>query len=184
MTTSLTLGRWYALAVTPGREAKIRAKILDRLERRGVSVPGLTIVCPEEEIIVEGTNGDPERKTRMSLPGYLLAHCRKLDENAVNQMSAVAGVIEFLGGNENPTQLPPSEVTKILGTDGSPTTSRVSQVSLFSEGDSVWIIEGPLSDFPGKIVTLNEGSGIAKVEVEIFGRTTPAEVKLRQLRRD
>jgi len=62
--------------------------------------------------------------------------------------------------------------------------ARATQASLFSEGDSVRIIEGPFSDFTGKIMSLNEATGVAKVEVEIFGRSTPAEVKLRQLRRD
>lgn len=185
MTTSLNLGRWYALAVTPGRESKIRAKILDRLERRGITVPGLSLICPEEETVIDGADGEPQRKTRMSLPGYVLLHCRSMKEDAINQIAAVSGVIEFLGGNEHPTQLPPSEVTKILGTDGSSTVSRkTTQASLFSEGDSVRIIEGPLADFPGRIVSLNENSGVAKVEVEIFGRATSAEVKLRQLRRE
>lgn len=184
MTTSLTLGRWYALAVTPGRESAIRAKILDRLEKRGITVPGLTLVCPEEETVIEGANGEPERKTRMSLPGYVLLHCRSMKEDAVNQIASAPGVIEFLGGNENPTQLRPEEVTKILGSDGSTTASRKVQASIFNEGDDVRIIEGPLADFPGRIVSLNENTGKAHVEVEIFGRATSAEVKLRQLRRD
>lgn len=184
MKTSLTLGRWYALAVTPGRETKIRAKIHDRLEKRGVTVPGLVLICPEEETVIEGANGEPRRRTKMSLPGYVLLHCRSMKEDAINMIASVGGVIEFLGGNEHPTQLPPSEVSKILGTDGNPTVARKTQASLFSEGDSVRIIEGPLTDFPGRIVSLNESGGVAKVEVEIFGRATSAEVKLRQLRRD
>lgn len=184
MNASLSTGRWYAIAVTPGREAKIRERILDRLERRSVTVPNLTLICPEEEEVVMNAKGERERKTRMSMPGYILAHCRALPEEAITHMTSVSGVLEFLGGNEKPTQLPRAEVDRILGTSAAGKSSEGrSGGSLFSVGDTVKIIEGPLADFNGAITELNEDAGTAKVEVEIFGRSTPAEVQLRQLRK-
>ena len=175
-------GAWYALAVTPGRESKIRERILDRLDRRGITVPELSIVCPEEEVIVDSPKGDPERKRRMSMPGYLLLFCRRLNEDAINTMVLVSGVIEFLGGNQKPTALPDQEVDKLVGADHQARPAAVKKVSIFHEGDEVRIIEGPLSDFTGKLSQVNEDTGLAHVDVEIFGRLTPTQVKLRQLR--
>ena len=180
--TLSSLGAWYALAVAPGRERKIREHILDLLERNDLMLPELSIVCPEEEIVIDGPQGETERKRRTSMPGYLLVHCRRLSEDVINTMVRVAGVTQFLGGNERPSALAPSEVDRLVGSSGSGGPAIVKRTSLFNQGDEVRIMEGPLADFTGKIIEINNDTGMAQVEVEIFGRATPTQVKIRSLK--
>lgn len=182
MISSAQIGSWYALAVNAGQERRIRERILDRLERRGVSDPSLSIVAPEEEVVVR-SGGEATKRRRMSLPGYLLVYGRQLREETLGEMPRVKGVLGFLGGNECPTPLPQYEIDKLLGTASNDGVRRVKTQSLFSVGDRVTIVDGPFADFTGIIAELNEDKGTARVEIEIFGRKTPAEVQVRSLSR-
>lgn len=174
-------GTWYALAVNSGQEKRIRERILDRLERAKISVPGLSIMAPEEEIVVR-VGAQAERKRRMAMPGYLLLYSsREVPKAAFPEIERVRGVLQFLGQDDNPLPLPQSEVEKILGGDtGSPVSQKSS--SLFSAGDEVQILDGPMTEFTGTIVQVDETKEEAKIEVEIFGRATKATVPLRSLR--
>ena len=53
----------------------------------------------------------------------------------------------------------------------------------FAEGDLVQVISGPLDSFCGKVITLNEATQKALVNVEMFGRNTDVEVDFVQLRK-
>jgi len=173
----MNLTNWYALAVAPGREDKVRKTILTRLDRRGVTIPNLALICPEEEVVV--SNGkERETKKKMQLPGYILLSCRSLDGKAVSTIAGASGVLEFLGGNDNPVKLPHKEVSQMLG-EG---TSKRRTEKLFSIGDRVTIIDGPFSDFSATITELAPDQERVHVEIEIFGRVTPAQVSLHQIK--
>jgi len=176
-----TLQRWYALAVVAGRERATRTRILDRLERAGMKTDDLTIVCPDEEVIVD--RGTPERhvERKLTLPGYLLLSVRHLSETMIVTITNVNGVMSFLGGDDDPKPLSQKEVDHMLGTvAGTPARRRSGPV--WAIGQNVQITEGPLADFIGTISSVNESQETATVEVEIFGRQTPAQVSYRNLR--
>ena len=51
----------------------------------------------------------------------------------------------------------------------------------FKEGDSVKVLEGPFKDFLGKVESINQEQGKAKVLISSFGREVPVEFDLEQL---
>lgn len=170
------LAKWYALAVTPGRENKVRQNILNRLEKRGIVIPELSLVCPEEEVFIGRSR---ERKMRMKLPGYILIHCRQgLPAEGITSIADSAGVYEFLGGNDSPTELPHAEVNKMLGKSTAPEQAP----SLYNVGDQINIIDGPFSDFSALITEISADKRTVTVELEIFGRPTPAQLSVDQIR--
>jgi len=175
------IGNWYALAVNTGQERQVRQRILDRLERAKVPTAQLTIVAPEEEVVFTGPDGQRKQRTRMAMPGYLLIHTRRLDEKALAMIGRVRGVLEFLGPEGAPTPLRHNEIEQLLGDAGGPARSVADPG--FKPGDLVGITNGPLAGFEGKVMAVNESRGTAQVELEIFGRATPAEVELRHLRK-
>lgn len=175
--TSRNLNKWYALAVESGREQRIRKTVLNRLEKRGVLIQNLMLICPEEEVIARTKKGEKKTLLKMKLPGYILVQCRALDENAIITISRSAGVLEFLGGNDNPTSLQSQEVDHMLGKSDAPEARK----ALFSPGDTARVIEGPFSDFEVTILEVNEDHSQAQIELKIFGRTTKADIPLHQL---
>ena len=171
--------KWYALAVVSGSERKISREIGTRLDR--AKHKGITLVCPDEEVVLD--KGTDERRTirRLSLPGYLLVHGRHIDNAALTIIRRSPGVLGFLGGDEEkPNPLPLEDVERILGL---PKQQGEERRSVFAVGDQVRIIEGPMSDFEGAVSSVNESQDTAVVELEIFGRVTPSTLPFRILKR-
>lgn len=174
----MSLNNWYALAVTSGNEHKVRKNILNRLDRRGVIIPNLSLLCPEEEVVV-GKGSAREKKMQMQLPGYILLHCRSINDRAIREIANTSGVIEFLGGNDNPSPLPADQVSQMVG---GPTSKR-SRAPLFKLDDEVTITDGPLSGFIGRITEVNEDQDQVQVDVEIFGQLTKAQVSIHNIKK-
>lgn len=172
--------KWYVLAVQAGKEKTVRERIVQRLEKRNQAVSDLRIIAPEEEVSV-GSRGEIKRKRRMSMPGYLLLHSRNIPNTALVIIKQSPGVLGFLGGDESPSVVPESEILGILGRDASEVQHRERE-SLFRVGDSVMLVDGPLAEFSGQILEVFPDRQEARVEVEIFGRSTPSTVPLQSLR--
>lgn len=180
MSPAIQIGAWYALAVNTGQEKRIRERILDRLERGGVTPSGLKIVCPQQSVLSRGADGKRREVKKMTLPGYLLIYGRRIDERALQMMLRVQGTLSFIGGNDHPTPLTREEMESILGT----AEKKIEEgVSGFKIDDIVEINSGPFSGFTGKVIEkLNPAQGTVTVEVEIFGRKTPAAVPVEHLK--
>lgn len=179
MATMQSLERWYALAVITPRERKIKGQIEDKLRRAGLD--NIEIICPEEDVVVDGGPGkDRQTVKRLTIPGYLLIRGRRLSPDQLLMIRRIGGVLGWMGGDESPTPLGPNELDRILGQRPQ---QRIAGRSAFSVDDEVVVIEGPLADFRGSIKEINEGKQEATVEVEIFGRTTPAQVPFASLRK-
>jgi transcriptional antiterminator NusG len=179
---TVNLGKWYALAVTPGREEGVRQRILDRLDTQGVTLKNMVMVIPEEEITISSVSGENKRKKRLSMPGYILLFTRELDKSAINTIVGAQGVFEFLGTNKSPRPLPNSEVDRLLGNVDKISPNADSRGRVFEINDSVRVIDGPLTDLVGNILEVNQETGIVHIEVEIFGRATPAELNVNQIK--
>jgi transcriptional antiterminator NusG len=53
----------------------------------------------------------------------------------------------------------------------------------FKVGETIKIIDGPFSDFLGKVDEIDEEKGKVKVLVSVFGRETPVELDFLQVSR-
>lgn len=176
-----TLEKWYALSVHSGNEEATKKRITERLKKAEKNVPGLEIICPDQEVVVKTKRGEEKRKRKMTMPGYMLIRCRRLDEVSINLISQVKGVIEFMGGNNNPTQLPEDQVNQILNEVGLKTATATK--SFFEAGDEVVISTGPLQGFTGQVESIDAERRIASIDVEIFGQTTKTQIDLDQIKK-
>lgn len=176
-----TLERWYALAVISGRERKARSQIQEKLRRAGLESRHLQIICPDEEVLVQTPGGERESRRRLTLPGYLLIGGRSLGADLLLLMRSVPNTLGFLGGDDHPTPLRPTEIDKMLSRRAA--DGKVALKVQFSEGDEVRIVEGPMSDFTGRLTEVSVSRQTGTVEVEIFGRATPVQVSFAQMRK-
>jgi transcriptional antiterminator NusG len=53
----------------------------------------------------------------------------------------------------------------------------------FQINDLVKIIEGPLKDFEGKVIDIDQEKGKLKILVNIFNRETPVEINFYQVKK-
>ena len=112
-------------------------------------------------------------------PGYVLVKMLLSDETwAV--VRNTPGVTGFVGAGSKPTPLPEHEVDAIMK------FSKLEAPKFelkFKEGETIKIIDGPFTDFLGKVDEIDEEKGKVKVLVSVFGRETPVELDFLQVAR-
>jgi transcriptional antiterminator NusG len=88
------------------------------------------------------------------------------------------GVTSFVGSGNRPVPLQESEMGRIL----KQMKQEAPKVKVeFQLGESVRVVDGPFTDFHGKVDEINAEKGKLKVLVNMFGRETPVELDLLQV---
>lgn len=168
--------QWYALQVMAGRENSIRTRILDQLQRNGVSQYVAEIAVPSTVVVENKGNKRVEKEERL-MPGYVMV-CADWPM-AGGALLAISGVRGFVGEGDNPVPMPEEEVSRLLGRQAKVVDPARAPVKM---GDQVRIIGGPLSDFEGEVIDVDLRTQQATVMVQIFGRATPTQVAWGHLR--
>ena len=86
------------------------------------------------------------------------------------------GVTSFVGTAGRPLPLSSEEVAR-MGLD------KVAVDVDFVVGDDVQVVSGPLESFSGKIISLNDNTQKAMVNVVMFGRATNVELDYVQIKK-
>ena len=128
---------------------------------------------------MELRNGKKVTSKRLLYPGYVLVQMEMNDElwHAVKDTPRVTG---FVGGGNTPVPLTSDEVNSILYRQASSAERPRPKLS-FEKNEQVRIIDGPFSNFSGKVDEVNTERNTLRVLVTIFGRATPVELDFLQV---
>jgi len=169
---------WYVVQTASGHENKVKGHIEKRVETMEVQDRIFAVVIPERTVVkVKG--GKRQEKKEKEYPGYVLVDMI-LDEMSWATVREAPGVLGFVGDKNRPTTLSESEVRKILRKSSlldDPRLGEKKEVD-FRAGDTVKIQAGPFEDFIGEVAEINEERMTVKVNVIVFGRSTPTEVPI------
>jgi len=173
--------KWYTLHVYSGQEKKVVSFIENEVKRTNLDDRINQVLVPQEKI-VEMKNGKKVEKEKFFFPGYVLVEMI-LDKETQHLVLNTPGVINFLGTQNSPQVVHPSEIERILGRTREP--EHMDKFGIpFSVGDTVKVIDGPFNDFTGFIEEVNPEKNKVKVMVSIFGRPTPVELDFLQVERE
>jgi transcriptional antiterminator NusG len=89
-------------------------------------------------------------------------------------------VTGFLGGGKVPTPLTADEVNSILYRQAT-AAERPRPKMTFEKNENVRIVDGPFTNFSGKVDEVNTERNTLRVLVTIFGRATPVELDFFQV---
>jgi transcription termination/antitermination protein NusG len=169
---------WYIIHTYSGFEQKVADSLKTRAQAFGFSDAIGQILIPTEEV-VELRNGKKVTSKRLLYPGYVLVEMDMNDElwHAVKNTPRVTG---FVGGGNTPVPLTPDEVNSVLYRQASSQERPRPKLS-FEKNENVKIIDGPFSNFSGKIDEVNQERNTLRVLVTIFGRQTPVELDFLQV---
>jgi transcriptional antiterminator NusG len=170
--------KWFIIHTYSGFEQKVADSLRSRAEAFGFAPQIGQILIPTEEV-VELRNGKKVTSKRLLYPGYVLVEMEMNDElwHAVKATPRVTG---FVGGGTAPVPLSADEVNAILYRQAS-TAERPRPKLSFERGETVRIIEGPFTNFSGKVDEVNPERNTLRVMVTIFGRSTPVELDFLQV---
>lgn len=167
---------WYVVQTASGHENKVKGHIEKRIETMGTQDKIFAVVIPERTVVkVKG--GKRVEKKEKEYPGYVLVDM-VLDEMSWTTVREAPGVLGFVGDKNRPTTLSEPEVRRILRRNALLDDSKLGEKTEinFNIGDTVKIQAGPFEDFIGEVTEINEERMTVKVNVIVFGRSTPTEV--------
>lgn len=170
--------KWYVVHTQTGLEDKVRKSLDKRIASSGIKDMIGRIMIPTEQIS-EIRSGKKRVSERKFFPGYILIEM-ELSEQSYMLVKTTPGVTGFIGPGKNPVHLPDSEIESILKR-AEETQARPSPKVTFDKGEQVRVIEGPFMNFNGTIEDLKPEKGKLKVNVSIFGRSTPVELEFWQV---
>ena len=169
---------WYIIHAYSGFENKVAESLKARSEAYGFADRLGQMMIPTEEI-VELRNGKKVTSKRMLYPGYVMVQMA-MDDELWHHVKNTPRVTGFVGGGNTPVPLTTAEVDGILNRQAS-SADRPRPKLNFEKNEAVRIIDGPFTNFQGKVDDVNSERGTLRVLVTIFGRATPVELEFLQV---
>ena len=170
---------WYVIHAYSGYEHKVREALIERIERFNMEDNFGEIMIPSEEV-VELRGGQEKRIQRKFFPGYVLVNM-ELNDSTWHLVRDTPRVMGFIGGSkEKPSPISDDEVKGIMQQLEHGAQEAKPKI-IFEPGEMVRVIDGPFNDFSGVVEEVNYEKSKVRVAVLIFGRSTPVELKFKQI---
>jgi transcriptional antiterminator NusG len=169
---------WYVIHTYSGYERKVKQSLEERIRTLELGDEVAELLIPTEDI-VEMKGGKKVVTAKKFFPGYLLIRMAMNDRlwHVVKNTPRVTG---FVGSGRKPIPLPQHEVDKIVNRMEESVEAPKPKFQ-FRTGESVRIIDGPFTNFTGKVDEVDTRRNTLKVMVSIFGRNTPVELDFFQV---
>jgi transcription termination/antitermination protein NusG len=168
---------WYAVHTIAGHENKVRDVLTRRAQVEGLWNRDIYEILIPTEPEMTTRSGKRVVVNKKVFPGYVLIQM-DLTDDAHKLVKSTSGVTGFVQSGNKPLPLDEYEVRRIM--QNLETSKEAPKVS-WNKGDSIRVIEGPFSDFAGKIEEVNAEKEKLKVLINIFGRDTPVELEFTQV---
>ena len=163
--------KWYVVHTYSGYENTVKATIEKTVESRSLQDVILSVSIPVEEVTEITESGVSKTYERKVYPGYVLVKMVYSDDTW-HVIRNIRGVTGFVGISSNdPTPLTEDEVYA-MGVE------KKEIIVSYSVGDTVRILDGPLSSFTGTVESIAVENNVVNVIVSMFGRETSVEFEL------
>ncbi|MCI5051322.1 MAG: transcription termination/antitermination protein NusG [Candidatus Pacebacteria bacterium] len=170
---------WYAIHTYAGYENAVERNLRQRIESLGMQELIFDVLVPTEKVI-KIKNGKRTEVDEKIYPGYILVDMIVTEDSwfVVRNTPRVTG---FIGaGGTDPVPVKEAEINAIFDRMKK---ANIKQDSEYEIDETVMIIDGPFSDFEGKINGIDTERGKVKLLVSMFGRETPVELDFLQIKK-
>ncbi|QOY90455.1 transcription termination/antitermination protein NusG [Paludibaculum fermentans] len=169
---------WFIIHTYSGFENKVAESLRARASAYAFADRLGQILIPTEEV-VELRNGKKVTSKRLLYPGYVMVQMA-MDDELWHHVKNTPRVTGFVGGGNTPVPLTADEVNAILYRQASAAERPRPKMS-FEKSETVRIVDGPFTNFQGKVDEVNSDRNTLRVLVTIFGRATPVELEFLQV---
>ena len=166
--------KWYVVHTYSGYENTVKATIEKTIQSLQLQELIQVISNPMETVTEITEAGVSKTYDRKLYPGYVFVKM-VCNDDTWHVIRNVRGVAGFVGTSGNdPIPLSEDEVYQ-MGVE------KREIVVNYAVGDSVRILDGPLSSFTGTVESIEIDKNAVSVIVSMFGRETPVEFELDQV---
>ena len=165
--------KWYVVHTFSGYENNVATNLEKIVENRHLQ-DWIQEVRVPTETVVEVKDNQRKEVERKIFPGYVLVKMVYSDDTW-HVIRNIRGVTGFVGTSSNdPTPLTEEEVYA-MGVE------KKEIIVNYAVGDTVRILDGPLSSFTGTVESVEVENNAVNVIVSMFGRETSVEFELDQV---
>ena len=165
--------KWYVLHTFSGYENVAKENLETVVEKFNLQDRIFDIIIPMEDVIEE-KNGKKKLVSRKVMPCYLLVKMIYGDDMWHN-ITRTRGITGFVGPKGRPLALTEEEIRKMR-------LEVIKSDVKLEIGNKVEVIDGPLMNQIGTVLSVDGANSRAKVNVEMFGRETPVDLDFAQVR--
>ena len=166
--------KWYVVQTYSGYENTVKATIEKTVQSRQLQDQIQVITIPMETVTEITDAGVSKTYDRKLYPSYVFVKMVYSDDTW-HVIRNIRGVTGFVGSSSNdPTPLTEEEVYQ-MGVE------KREIVVNYAVGDTVRILDGPLSSFTGVVEEIEVDQNTVSVIVSMFGRETSVEFELDQV---
>lgn len=167
--------KWYVLHTYSGYENVAKENLEIVIDKYMLQERIFDIIIPMEDV-VEDKNGKRKVVTRKIMPGYIMVKMIYGDD-IWHAITRTRGITGFVGPKGRPLPLTEDEIRKMH-------LEKVEVVDVdIKVNDKVEVMEGALNGFIGTVVSVDIEALKCRVVVEMFGRETPVDLNLNQVRK-
>ena len=167
--------KWYVLHTFSGYENVAKENLEIVIDKYNLQERIFDIVIPMEDV-VEEKDGKRKVVSRKLMPGYIYVKMIYGDDiwHAVTRTRGITG---FAGPKGRPLSLTEDETLRMH-------LEKVTVINVdLAENDKVEVLDGPLNGFVGTVVSIDTQANKCRVIVEMFGRETPVDLGLDQVKK-
>ena len=184
---------WYALSINMNKERSCKEQLLAR-KAKFLDSNLMDVEYLQRKEIVIDKGGRRKVKNKLLMSGYLLVQVKpEVIENEDGSVSkqfpgdtfdlilGTPGIKFFVNcEKEKPIAFRPREIKKLFDMcDDAHLEVKQNMQSDYNEGDILEIVDGPFKGYDCEVASI-QGDKI-KVQIDMFGRTVPAEVNKNQV---
>ena len=165
---------WYVVHTYSGYEKKVKANLDKTIENRHLEEEIIEVRVPMQDVI-EVKNGQRKTVQKKMFPGYVLVNM-VMNDDTWYVVRNTRGVTGFVGPGSKPVPLSEAEM-KPLGI-------RTENITIdFAIGDPIAVVAGIWRDTIGVVQRIDMGKQTATINVDLFGRETPVEIRFAEVRK-
>ena len=166
--------KWYVVHTYSGYENTVKATIEKTVQSRQLQNEIITVAIPQETVTEITDAGVTKTYDRKLYPGYVFVKMVYSDDtwHVIRNVRGVAGFVGASGSD--PFPLSDEEVYE-MGVE------KKEIVVNYAVGDTVKILDGPLSSFTGVVESIEVENNSVSVIVSMFGRETSVDFELDQI---
>ena len=166
--------KWYVVHTYSAYENTVKATIEKTVQSRQLQDQILNISIPMETVTEITESGVSKTYDRKLYPGYVFVKMVYSDDtwHVIRNIRGVSGFVGTSGSD--PIPLTDDEVYE-MGVE------KRQIVVNYAVGDTVRILDGPLSSFTGTVEDIEVDKNAVSVIVSMFGRETSVEFELDQV---
>ena len=184
---------WYALSINMNKERSTKSELLARRAVFQDTYLEDVEYLQRKEICVE-KSGKRKVKTKLLMSGYLLVKVKPMlvEDEEGNQSKifppdtfdlilGTPGIKFFVNCEQkHPIAFRPKEIKKLFDMcDDAHLEVKMNMQNDYQEGDILDVVDGPFTGFKCEVVSVQGGK--IKAQLDMFGRSVPAELTLDQV---